>query len=280
MAGIKTVNVPGSMLVGTAVLFAATLVSALYAVGRARGFESDLAETRFQLDRLRKTVAEQAAAVASAARGPVRSEVASATAGELDELRAEIAQVRQELQHALDEPAMALASVPEPASSAGPGTSELAPQARAADETLRRVLATLEDQDQALLKEAVKEVLELQEQEERDARRKRQADDWVKQMTKTLSLSASQSDQVGAVVLDRMRRTEELRAGMNDENRAGVRKQIEEVRQSGEQQILSLLTAEQTAKYKEWQSKRQQAEVRAQGKRNGGGNGGGGAPRR
>lgn len=246
------------VLGGFAVFALGLLSGVVFSLYRVQALESEIGELRLAVDRARARAAE--AVAASEAVPPAAAAVAPE---ELDEVRAELGRVRQAVADLADRPAgTALAAVPPPEIDARPTAAADEAQARPADEQVAQILATLESQDQSLLKGVVQEILNQKAAEDREKRIKRQSQDMVKQLTKALSLSAQQAAQVGPIVLDRMKQVEDLRAKVNDQNRAAIKNQIQQVRREGEEQLSHVLTATQLTKYKDWQA-REEKRLRA-----------------
>ncbi len=217
-----------------------------YNLQQVRSLQTELMELRTAVERAN---ARPATATAPVTAAPARTAVAAPA--EIESLRDEVSELRREWTGWREQQASPLALSAAPAGDAVGSAPASEPATTPAPKAVGRILATLESQDQTLLKGVVKEILELNESEEREARRKRQAEEMTRQYAQTLSLTPQQLEKVTAITMERMAAMETLRASSNDGNREEMRTKFEEIRKQGEAQIAQLLTAEQLAKFQE-----------------------------
>ncbi len=270
---IRKVSIPLPIMGGLGLLVCGLVGGTVYNLQQVRELEAELAEMRLSVDRVKSRPAGPSVETAQAA-----TTATSAGSEEIDALRTEMTRVQGELARMAERQEASHAAVPPLAAE----TAQAAPaetQAAPAGDQVHGILASLESQDQALLKGVVKEILEQQEVEEREARRKRESEEMIRQMAQLLSLTPEQSTRVSALLAERMKAMEALRTQSNDQNRDDLRAKMQEVRKQGEEQLATFLTADQLTKYKEWTNSREGQRWGGGGRGpEGGGRGGQGMP--
>lgn len=263
MAWKTRVAMPLPMLGAAACVTLGAIGGIVYDLQQVRDVQAELLDVRTTLEHVKTRAGAAAVETPKAASGRavspddldgLRGELAQVR-GELAQVRGELAQVREERRTAPGGAPEALVAVVSPEANPAEAPAALAAQAAPADGQMRHLLTALESQDQTLLKGVVGEILDQRQAEEREARRKRQAQELLKDLAKTLALTPTQQQQVGAILDQRAKTIDGLRAQANDQNRQDIRKRVEATRREGDLQIASLLTAEQATKYQGWSRK-------------------------